>query len=86
VTPFDLAVRGGTVIDPTARRPLDVYVRGGRIAALMREERRRMRDVLWRHSLDNDTVVVAIPVSEERLQRQAEPFLIRAHEEGLAVA
>ncbi|MGH2963034.1 MAG: UPF0158 family protein [Solirubrobacterales bacterium] len=49
------------------------------------EERRRMRDVLWRHSLENDTVVVAIPVSEERLQRQAEPFLIRAREEGLAV-
>jgi dihydroorotase (multifunctional complex type) len=35
VTPFDLAVRGGTVIDPTERRPLDVYVREGRIAALM---------------------------------------------------
>jgi predicted nucleotidyltransferase len=50
------------------------------------DERRRMRDVLWRHSLDYDTVVVAIPVSEERLQRQEEPLLIRAREEGLAIA
>ncbi|MGH2993719.1 MAG: UPF0158 family protein [Solirubrobacterales bacterium] len=50
-----------------------------------REERRRMRDVLWRHSLDNDTVVVAIPVSEQRLQSEAEPFLIRARSEGVPI-
>jgi predicted nucleotidyltransferase len=49
------------------------------------DERRRMRDVLWRHSLENDTVVVAIPVSEDRLHRRQEPFLIRAGEEGVAV-
>jgi dihydroorotase (multifunctional complex type) len=33
--PFDLAIRGGLVVSPAGRRPLDVYVRDGRVAALV---------------------------------------------------
>jgi allantoinase len=32
--PFDLAIRGGLVVHPGGRAPLDVYTRDGRIAAL----------------------------------------------------
>lgn len=32
--PFDLAVRGGLVVTPGSRAPLDIYVRGGQVAAL----------------------------------------------------
>lgn len=31
---FDLAVRGGLVVTPTGRAPLDIYVRDGKVAAL----------------------------------------------------
>lgn len=31
---FDLAVKGGTIVGPKGRAQLDVYIRGGRIAAL----------------------------------------------------
>lgn len=37
---FDLAVRGGLVVTPHGRAPLDVYVRDGRIAALQPRHRR----------------------------------------------
>jgi predicted nucleotidyltransferase len=49
------------------------------------EERKRMDDILWRHSLENDTVVVAIPVAEERFRRAGEPVLINARREGVAI-
>src|SRR3954452_12177703 len=35
--PFDLAVRGGEVVTPDGRRRADVYVAGGRIAAVTAE-------------------------------------------------
>ena len=36
--PYDLAVRGGVVVSPRGRAPLDVYVRDGRIAAVAPRE------------------------------------------------
>jgi predicted nucleotidyltransferase len=48
------------------------------------EERDRMDDVLWKHSLENSTVVSALIVSEEDYARQNEPLLIRAAAEGIA--
>ena len=48
------------------------------------EERDRMDDVLWKHSLENSTVVSALIVSERDHARQAEPVLIRAATEGIA--
>lgn len=38
--PFDLAVRGGVVVTPRGRAPMDVYVNDGRIAALEPQHRR----------------------------------------------
>lgn len=37
---FDLAIRGGTVVAPGGRAALDVYVRDGRVAAVLAPERR----------------------------------------------
>jgi len=48
------------------------------------EEQQRMDDVLWRNSLENDTVVSALPVSEADLRRES-PFLLCAQAEGRAV-
>ncbi len=48
------------------------------------EERDRMDDILWKHSLENSTVVSALIVSEEDYERQREPVLIRAVAEGVA--
>jgi hypothetical protein len=50
------------------------------------DELRRMDDVLWRHSFENDTVISAVPVAATDLDRQATPVLIRARSEGQAVA
>jgi hypothetical protein len=46
----------------------------------------RMSDVLWRHSLENDTVVTEIPVSEAEYRRLADPLLVRVRAEGISVA
>jgi predicted nucleotidyltransferase len=46
----------------------------------------RMSDVLWRHSLENDTVVAEIPVSEAEYRGLADPLLIRIRAEGISVA
>ena len=46
----------------------------------------RMNGVLWRHSLQNDTVVTEIPVSEAEYLEPTEPFILRARTEGLPVA
>jgi predicted nucleotidyltransferase len=46
----------------------------------------RMSDVLWRHSLENDTVVAEIPVSEAEYRELADPLLARARAEGVSVA
>lgn len=48
------------------------------------EERDRMDDILWKHSVENSTVVSALIVSEEDYERQHEPVLIRAVAEGVA--
>jgi allantoinase len=37
-TPFDLAIRGGTVVGPQGRRVADVFVRDGRVAAVTRPD------------------------------------------------
>jgi Uncharacterised protein family (UPF0158)/Nucleotidyltransferase domain len=50
------------------------------------EELRRMDEILWRHSYQNDAVISAIPVAEQALDDAADPLLIRARAEGRAVA
>ena len=49
------------------------------------EERRRMDKVMWRHSVRNDTVVTAVPVTEAELSRGGTPLLSRALAEGIRV-
>jgi predicted nucleotidyltransferase len=49
-------------------------------------ELRRMERILDRHSVEWDTVVSAMPVTEADLAQPAVPALIRAVEEGRAVA
>ncbi len=51
-----------------------------------REELARMSDVLWRYSLEHDTVVTEVPVSEAEYRESQEPLLVRARNEGVAVA
>jgi hypothetical protein len=50
------------------------------------DELRRMDNVLWRHSYQNDAVIAAVPVSERDLDDAVQPLLIRARAEGRAVA
>lgn len=45
-----------------------------------------MSDILWRHSLENDTVVTEIPVSEAEYRDLADPLLARVRIEGISVA
>jgi hypothetical protein len=45
----------------------------------------RMNSILWRHSLENDTVVTEIPISQAEYQEPIEPFLLRARAEGVPV-
>jgi predicted nucleotidyltransferase len=49
------------------------------------EELRRMDDVLWRHSFENETVVTALPVTEAEAEHPQRPVLIRAQAEGRPV-
>jgi predicted nucleotidyltransferase len=49
-------------------------------------ERRRIADILWRHSFENDVVVSAHPVSEEELQQRKSPFLARIGAEATTLA
>jgi hypothetical protein len=49
-------------------------------------EHKRMDEILWRHSFENDIVVSALPVSEADLLGAQRPVLIRARSEGLEVA
>ncbi len=46
----------------------------------------RMSDVLWKHSLANDTVVAEIPVSEDEYRSLPDPLLARVRAEGISVA
>jgi predicted nucleotidyltransferase len=50
------------------------------------DELRRMDEILWRHSYDNDAVISAIPIAERELEAATRPLLIRARVEGRAVA
>jgi hypothetical protein len=51
-----------------------------------RQERDRMDDVLWNHSVANSTVVSALIVSEIDFKGGSDPALTRAAMEGIAVA
>ena len=51
-----------------------------------REEMGHMSDILWRHSLRNDTVVTELPVSDSDYRTSDEPVLVRARSEGIALA
>jgi predicted nucleotidyltransferase len=53
--------------------------------ASRRAELGRMSDILWRHSLEHDTVVTEIPVSESEYRGSDEPLLVRARSEGIVV-
>lgn len=48
-------------------------------------ERRRMDQIMWRHSVRNDAVVTVIPVTGTELEHAATPLLTRAVAEGLRV-
>lgn len=50
------------------------------------EERNRIDDILWRHSLDNSTVVSSLIVAEEDFVRRGEPVLRTVSEEGVEIA
>jgi predicted nucleotidyltransferase len=49
-------------------------------------ELRRMDDILWRHSYENEVVISVVPVAERDLDDPMHPLLIRARAEGRAVA
>jgi predicted nucleotidyltransferase len=50
------------------------------------EELRAMEPILWRHSLEHDTVVTAVPVTEQELEDLRSPALERARDEARRVA
>ena len=50
------------------------------------EERDRMSDILWKHSLENYTVVTEVPVTEEELTAAEIPLLMRVKEEAVRIA
>ena len=50
------------------------------------EELRVMEPILWRHSLEHDTVVTAVPVTEQELEDPRSPALQRARVEARRVA
>jgi len=51
-----------------------------------REELARMSDVLWRHSLEHDTVVTELPISSAEYESAHEPLVVRARAEGVVLA
>jgi predicted nucleotidyltransferase len=50
------------------------------------EERDRMSPILYRHSLDNKTIVCEVPVSEAELEKAEIPLLMRVREEAVHIA
>jgi predicted nucleotidyltransferase len=50
------------------------------------EERERMSDILWKHSLANHTVVTEVPVSEAELETAQIPLLMRVRAEAVRIA
>jgi predicted nucleotidyltransferase len=63
---------------------IDLLVVLGRMSSVW-DELRRMDAVLWRHSIENDIVVTALPVSQEDIDQGKTPVLVRAEREGLPV-
>ena len=51
-----------------------------------REERERMSEILWQHSLANHTIVTEVPVSEAEFETAGIPVLVRVREEGVRIA
>ena len=49
------------------------------------EELRRMDEILWRHSFENETVVSALVIDEAGLREPEVPAVMRARIEGLAL-
>jgi hypothetical protein len=49
-------------------------------------EHDRMDEVLWRHSLENDAVISALPVAASDFEAATEPVVERARREGRIVA
>jgi hypothetical protein len=45
-----------------------------------------MEEILWRHSIENETVVTALPIGEADLETARSPAVIRARLEGQVVA
>lgn len=64
---------------------IDLLVVLDRVEDVWREHE-RLDDILYRHSLDNNTVVSAIIVSEADLKDPPTPALMRARIEGRAIA
>jgi len=50
------------------------------------EESKRMNEILWRHSFENDEVVTVLPLGEAEFDDPTEPVVIRARDEGLEIA
>lgn len=50
------------------------------------EEWRRIGEILWKHSFENDTVVTSLPVSADRLKPPDRPVITRALAEGIELA
>ncbi len=50
------------------------------------EERARMDDILDRHSIENDTIVCEIPVSQVELDAAEIPLLMRVKAEAVRIA
>lgn len=49
-------------------------------------ERRRMDDLLWRHTLESGVVITTLPVAQSRYDQPDAPVLVRARAEGRVVA
>ena len=50
------------------------------------DELRKMDEILWRHSFENETVITALPIGEGELEDGARPVIVRARAEGVAIA
>jgi predicted nucleotidyltransferase len=50
------------------------------------DELRKMDEILWRHSFENDTIITVLPVGKRELEDGARPVVVRARAEGVAIA
>lgn len=49
------------------------------------EERKRMEDALWMRSLEHETVICTVPISEDDMRARRTPLLINIRREGQTV-